>query len=162
MELTTILLIILAIFIAYFVFLYFTQTPAKDAMVAAAVPVVTASVPVMEVQNEPEAESEPQPEQHSMRRHVPNDAEYQGEEGPLDPYAEDQEHAEMPERMRRPERMFKPAPENDGMPVNSGLMGAPHAGVAGYASEMVQNEGEFMPGIVAFDSGAEGGNFSMF
>ena len=159
MELTTVLLIILAIFIAYFVFLYFTQTkdvPAKDAAPVNVPEPVIAPVAVEGMETE-----QPQPPQQP-RKMMHTDAEYQGEEGPLDPYAEDQEFAEMPERMRKPERMFKPAPENDGMPVNSGLMGAPHSGVAGYASEMVQNEGEFMPGIVAFDTGAEGGNFSMF
>ncbi len=114
---------------------------------------------------EPEMQAPQMPPQQPpqvQQRYIESDAEYQGEEGPLDPYAEDQEHAEMPERMRRPERMFKPAPQNDGMPVNSGLMGAPHSGVGGYASEMVQNEGEFMPGIVAFDSTGDNGNYSMF
>jgi hypothetical protein len=152
MELQSVLLIIVAIFIAYFVFLYFTQTkdaPAKEVMVVA---------PVEPVERVPVQPPQPIPQQ----REIPSDAEMMGEEGPLDPYAEDQEHAEMPERMRKPERMFHPAPDNDGMPVNSGLMGAPHAGVAGYASEMVQNEGEFMPGIFAFDTAGEGGNFSVF
>jgi hypothetical protein len=158
MELPTVLLIILAIFIAYFAFLYFTQTkdiPAKDAMmsVPAPAPALTPSVEMAPMHPE---------QQPPQQRHVATDADYQGEEGPLDPYAEDQEHAEIPERMRKPERMFRPAPENDGMPVNSGLMGAPHSGVAGYASEMVQNEGEFMPGIFAFDTSSEGGNFSTF
>jgi hypothetical protein len=158
MELQSVLLIILAIFIAYFVFLYFTQNkdvPAKDAMMASAAPILP--TPSVEMAHMHPAEQQP-----PQQRHVPTDAEMVGEEGPLDPYAEDQEHAEMPERMRKPERMFRPAPENDGVPANSGIMGAPHAGAAGYASEMVQNEGEFMPGIFAFDTSSEGGNFSMF
>jgi hypothetical protein len=157
MELQSVLLLILAIFIAYFVFLYFTQTkdvPAKDMMVA-----VPASIlPIQPMVAAPVHVEHEAPQQ----RHIPTDAEQLDEEEPLDPYAEDQEHAEMPERMRKPERMFKPAPDNDGMPMNSGLMGAPHSGVAGYASEMVQNEGEFMPGIFAFDTSEEGGNFSVF
>lgn len=155
MELQSVLLIILAIFIAYFVFLYFTQTkdvPANDAIMTPPMPVVES------VERAPVQQMQPPIQQ----REAPSDAEQMGEEAPLDPYAEDQEHAEMPERMRKPERMFRPAPDNDGMPVNSGLMGAPHSGVGGYASEMVQNEGEFMPGIFAFDTSAEGGNFSMF
>ena len=159
MELPTVLLIILAIFIAYFGFLYFTQTkdiPAKDAMMSVHAP---APIPSVEMDQRQVPQQRQQPPQ---QRHVPTDADQVEEEGPLDPYAEDQEHAEIPDRMRKPERMFRPAPENDGMPVNSGLMGAPHSGVGGYASEMVQNEGEFMPGIFAFDTSNEGGNFSTF
>lgn len=160
MELPTVLLIILAIFIAYFVFLYFTQTkdvPAKDVMAVVPAPSPNVPLPPVEPQR-PQAEHEAPPQ----RKQLPIDAQMTDEEGPLDPYAENQEYAEIPERMRKPERMFRPAPDNDGVPVNSGLMGAPHSGVAGYASEMVQNEGEFMPGIYAFDTAGEGGNFSMF
>jgi hypothetical protein len=156
MELSTALVIILAIFIAYFVFLYFTQikdVPAKDSAIDVSAPVLPVQPAVMMPIITKEL---------PQQKHVPTDIEQMDEESPLDPYAEDQEHAEMPERMRKPERLFKPAPNNDEMPVNSGLMGAPHSGIAGYASEMVQNEGEFMPGIFAFDNAAEGGSFSMF
>jgi hypothetical protein len=160
MELVNVLFIILAIFIAYFAFLYFTQK--KDApatqghmeMPAMMAPPMkaTPAPPQFQQPIEREPEHEGEPALQYMRE----------EETPMDPYAEENEMAEMPERLRHPERMFKAAPENNGMPVNSGLMGAPHAGVAGYASEMVQNEGEFMPGIFAFDNASDANNFSMF
>jgi hypothetical protein len=145
MEILHILLIIVSIFIAYFVFLYFTQKSNVSPSTIVKEPMSNYVVPaVMPVKQQPVVES----------------TEYE-EETPLDPYANHQEIADMPERMRKPERMFQPAPENNGMPVNSGLMGAPHSGVGGYASEMVQNEGEFMPGIFAFDK-EDAQNFSMF
>jgi hypothetical protein len=145
MEILHILLIIAAIFIAYFVFLYFTQKSNESSNTIIKEPMGNYVIPaVMPAKQMPPVES----------------VEYE-EETPLDPYANEQEMADMPERMRKPERMFQPAPENDGAPVNSGLMGTPHSGVGGYASEMVQNEGEFMPGIFAFDK-EDTQKFSMF
>jgi hypothetical protein len=143
------------------VFLYFTQQKAAPApqepvvmptmMAAAPAPMKAPEMPP-QVQQPDEREFEEEPGAGYMRE----------EETPMDPYAENNEMAEMPERLRHPERMFKAAPDNNRMPVNSGLMGAPHAGAAGYASEMVQNEGEFMPGIFAFDNASDSNNFSMF
>jgi hypothetical protein len=145
MEILHILLIIAAIFIAYFVFLYFTQIsnpePVKIVKESMTDHIIPATMPIKAM---PIAET----------------TEYE-EETPLDPYANEQEIADMPERMRKPDRMFQQAPENNGMPIDSGLMGTPHSGVGGYASEMVQNEGEFMPGIFAFDK-EDSQSFSMF
>jgi hypothetical protein len=151
MEIVHILFIIFFIFLAYFAFLYFTQYSNKIDNLAGntqeGMHIIQPSIPAV------------MPPTHHQKTHVES-TEYEEEE-PVDPYANEQELADIPERMRKPERMFQPAPENNGMPVNSGIMGTPHSGVGGYASEMVQNEGEFMPGIFAFDKD-DSHAFSMF
>ena len=148
MEILHILLVIVAIFTAYFGFLYFNKK--QDNV-----------VPVIEKTSEAMYNMDAPVPAHMPKHVVEPSIEYP-EETAKDPYANEQESSEIPERMRNPENMFKAAPDNNGSPINSGVMGgAPHAGVGGYITEMVQNEGEFMPGIFAFDKDDTQG-FSMF
>lgn len=144
MELYYIILGISLIFIGYFAFLYFTRSkepmtdlPASDAINTASMP-VPVHVPA------------------PVARHV--EVYEQEQEQPMNEYEDNHESADMPENMRNPERMFRPAPDNHEVP-QSGMMGVPMG--AGYEREPVMNEGEFMPGISAYESDGPK-NFSMF
>ena len=74
--------------------------------------------------------------------------------------------AEFGSNLRHPEQMIERRPARDTRQiVNSGL-GSPSSGpggnnVAGYSPEMTNNGGEFMSGIIPFDSSEMGGGFSM-
>jgi hypothetical protein len=89
-------------------------------------------------------------------RHV--EVHEQEQEQPMNEYDDNHGAADMVEDMRKPERMFRPAPDNTGVP-QSGMMGVPMG--AGYEREPVMNEGEFMPGISAYETDGPK-NFSMF
>jgi len=78
--------------------------------------------------------------------------------GPKDPYAEPQESSEIPENLRHPERSFRAPPTNDQrqLAVQAGIA-SPHHQVSSdqaqmYSQEMIQNGGEYMPGIFANDT----------
>lgn len=74
--------------------------------------------------------------------------------------------AEFGSNLRHPEQMIEQQPARDTRQiVNSGL-GSPSSGpggnnAAGYTPEMTNNGGEFMRGIIPFDSSEMGGGFSM-
>lgn len=78
--------------------------------------------------------------------------------GPKDPYAEPQESSDIPETLRHPERSFRAPPMNDQrqVAVQAGIA-SPHHQVSSdqaqmYSQEMIQNGGEYMPGIFANDT----------
>jgi len=74
--------------------------------------------------------------------------------------------AEFGSNLRHPEQMIERRPARDTRQiVNSGL-GSPSSSpggnnMAGYTPEMTNNGGEFMSGIIPFDSSEMGGGFSM-
>jgi hypothetical protein len=142
MEFYYIILAISVIFIGYFAFLYFTRT--KEAMTD-----LPASDMDMHMAAPPVA---PMPAPRVVESQIHE------EEQPMNEYEDNHGSADMQENMRNPERMFRPAPDNNGVP-QSGMMGVPMG--AGYEREPVMNEGEFMPGIAAYESDGPK-NFSMF
>lgn len=78
--------------------------------------------------------------------------------GPKDPYAEHQESSEIPENLRHPERSFRAPPMNDQrqIAVQAGIASPIHQVSSDqaqmYTQEMIQNGGEYMPGIFANDT----------
>jgi hypothetical protein len=153
MEVVYIIGIIALIFAGYFAYRYFSQVRGDVVTDGMTTEVITGSGPASGIEKFVPAQREvvAEPEVHRER------VQYT-EEVPADPYANQQESAEMPERMRNPERSFRPAPPNTQTP-DSGVAGP--GPMPGYAQEMVQNEGEFMPGIVAYENDGPAA-FSMF
>jgi hypothetical protein len=143
MELYYIILGISIIFVAYFAFLYFTRDNSASSN--------------ENMTNLPASMPEPVIMPASIQRKV-RIQEQQPEEQPMNEYEDNHESADIPENMRNPERMFRPAPDNHEVP-QSGMMGVPIG--AGYEREPVSNEGEFMPGIMAYETDGPK-NFSMF
>ena len=144
MELYYIILGISIIFVAYFAFLYFTRSTDMKSENMVDLP---ASEPIQAPTPQPQL----QPKKVRMQEQQP-------EEQPMNEYEDNHESADIPENMRNPERMFRPAPDNHEVP-QSGMMGVPMG--AGYEREPVMNEGEFMPGIMAYETDGPK-NFSMF
>ena len=147
MELAYIIALIALIFVGYFAYRYFSQNSetVTDGMTTE---VITGSGPASGIEKFIPAHDEAEPAQLPMKERV-----QYVEEGPSDPYANEQESADMPERMRNPEQSFRPAPANTGLP-DSGVAQSSNMppGAGGYEREMVQNTGEFMPGIVAYEN----------
>jgi hypothetical protein len=144
MELYYIILAISVIFIGYFAFLYFNRSNEPMTYLPA-----THDVNIEEGMV-PAPLPQPTPTPMPVAR--------MQEEQPMNEYEDNHGSADMDEGMRNPERMFRPAPDNTGVP-QSGMMGVPMG--AGYEREPVMNEGEFMPGISAYETDGPK-NFSMF
>jgi hypothetical protein len=74
--------------------------------------------------------------------------------------------AEFGSNLRHPEQMMERRPVRDTRNVVASGLGSPSSSpgghnVAGYTPEMTNNGGEFMQGIIPFDSSEMGGGFSM-
>ena len=156
MKILNIIGIIALIFAGYFAIRYFNASKEVAGMTTE---VITGSGPASGIEKFVPA-APLQPDVEAMPE-LPRDRQEYEVESPSDPYANQQESSDLPERMRNPERSFRPAPPNMQTP-DSGVAGPSHmTDGAGYAQEMVQNDGEFMPGITAYENDGPSA-FSMF
>lgn len=123
---------------------------------------------VVPIMNEPErimASSGPSsPSQASQE----NETVVYGEPSATDPYSEKTESANSPENLRHPERSYQPAVQNTETSIASSAgiastsMTTTPGDIQAFNTDFIENRGEFMDGVFANDSSAEGINFSAF